>query len=134
MMIKIIVGALVMMTSFVACRSSSPSTQQILRPARINHLAFFKLRDPADAAELISDCDDKLSKIPGVCSYYAGQHLDTGRGGRVDSNYDVGFYVGFVNEKQHEAYVSHPDHLALVEKWRPRWEWIRIHDVLDETP
>lgn len=97
-------------------------------------MVFFKLRTPADAADLISDCDAKLSKIPGVCAYYAGQHLETGRGTRVDSNYDVGFYVGFADEKQYETYVSHPDHTALVEKWRPRWEWIRIHDVLDETP
>jgi hypothetical protein len=101
------------------------------RPARINHLAFFKLKNPADAPELIADCDRMLATIPGVVSYYAGTHLDTGRGERVDSNYDVGFYVGFENEQAYARYVDHPNHVAAVNKWRPRWEWIRVHDIVD---
>lgn len=103
------------------------------RPARINHLAFFKLKDAAGASELIADCDAQLSVIPGVRSYYCGTHLDVGRG-NVDGDYDVGFYVGFENEDDYRSYVNHPNHIALVEKWKPRWEWIRVHDVLDETP
>lgn len=103
------------------------------RPARINHLAFFKLKNPADADELITDCDSQLAIIPGVESYYCGRHLDVGRG-NVDGDYDVGFYVGFENEDDYRSYVNHPNHIALVEKWKPRWEWIRVHDVLDETP
>jgi hypothetical protein len=110
------------------------NTDRSLCPARINHLAFFKLKNPSDASELIADCDNKLARIPRVVSYFCGRHLDTGRGERVDGNYDVGFYVGFVSEEDLSQYVKHPDHTALVEKWRPRWEWIRVHDVLDDSP
>ncbi|MCI0364463.1 MAG: Dabb family protein [Phycisphaerales bacterium] len=103
------------------------------RPARINHLAFFKLKEPADAPELIADCDRLLATIPGVVSYHAGTHLEAGRP-TVDSNYDVGFYVGFAIEADYARYVDHPNHVKAVNKWRPRWEWIRIHDVVDDTP
>lgn len=103
------------------------------RPARINHLAFFKLKDSVDATQLIADCDANLSIIPGVVSYYCGTHLDTGRT-NVDGDYDVGFYVGFESEDAYRNYVNHPNHIALVERWKPRWEWIRVNDVLDETP
>lgn len=115
------------------CRSSQRASTSALpaRPALINHLAFFKLKDPADAPELIADCDRMLATIPGVVSYYAGVHLDTGRGTRVDGDYDVGFYVGFADEQAYARYVDHPSHVAAVNKWRPRWQWIRVHDVVD---
>jgi len=113
-----------------ACATAPPGPP---RPARINHLAFFKLNDPADADELIADCDSMLATIPGVVSYYAGSHLDAGRDA-VDGDYDVGFYVGFANETDYADYVIHPAHVQVVNKWRPRWQWIRVHDVLDNTP
>jgi len=115
-------------------RSQSPAPSAASfppKPARLNHLVFFKLKDSAQADELIADCDRLLATIPGVVSYFAGTHLDTGRGDRVDGNYDVGFYVGFDDEQAYAAYVDHPSHIAAVNKWRPRWEWIRIHDVID---
>lgn len=116
-----------------ACTTCDFSHVRPPRPARINHLAFFKLKNPADAAELIADCDAHLATIPGVLSYYAGTHLDVGRT-NVDGNYDVGFFVGFETEETYREYVHHPSHVMVVEKWKPRWEWIRVHDVLDETP
>lgn len=100
------------------------------QPALINHVVFFKLKDPGTAAELIADCDAKMSLIPGVVRYFCGRHLDTGRS-TVDSNYDVGFYVAFDSLDVYRAYVEHPDHKALVDKWKPRWEWIKIYDVQD---
>ena len=103
------------------------------RPATINHVVFFKLQNPADADELITDCDRMLATIPGVVSYYAGKHIDTGRL-TVNADYDVGLYIGFENEADYSAYVVHPNHVEGVNKWKPRWEWIRVHDVLDDTP
>ena len=95
--------------------------------------AFFKLKNPADADELVRDCDRKLATIRGVVSYYAGKHLDVGRA-TVDGDYDVGLYVGFMTEADYAEYVEHPAHIEVVRKWRPRWRWIRVHDVLDITP
>ncbi len=122
---------LVLATGLLSACAATPSGPR--RPARINHLAFFKLQHPADADELIHDCDTMLATIPGVVSYYAGRHLEAGRA-TVDADYDVGFYVGFESEATYLQYVEHPAHLEVVKKWRQRWLWIRVHDVLDKTP
>ncbi len=102
------------------------------RPARINHVVFFKLKNPNDATKLIHDCDTKLATIPGVVSYFAGPHMETGRAS-VDSDYDVGFYVGFMKETAYREYVEHPAHIEVVEKWKPRLEWLLVRDIVDET-
>jgi hypothetical protein len=99
-------------------------------PARINHTVLFKLADPGDADELIRDCD-RLAAIPGVVSYYRGRHIDIGRP-TVFSDYDVGFFVGFDSVADYRSYVDHPVHVEVVQKWRPRWVWVRVYDVLDE--
>ena len=106
---------------------------QAKRPAKINHVVFFKLEDSGDAPELVADCDRDLATIAGVSSYYCGKHGDFGRK-NVESDYDVGFYVGFESEEAYRAYLTNPDHVAVVQKWKPRWEWIRIYDVVDNTP
>ena len=103
------------------------------RPAKINHVVFFSLQDSGDTQELIEDCDHKLQAISGVVSYWCGEHGDFGRD-LVDGDYDVGFYVGFNSTADYEYYLKHPNHIALVQKWKPRWSSIRIHDVVDETP
>lgn len=109
--------------------ASACSTQ----PARINHVVLIKLQDGAGQPALQHDCDRLLPDIPGVQSYWCGQHGDFGRTG-VDGDYDVALCVGFDRAEDYSAYLVHPDHLELVGTWKPRMEWIRIHDVVDETP
>lgn len=99
-------------------------------PGAINHVVFFDLQDPADSAELIGDCYGLL-RIPGATSGYAGTHYDIGRPS-VLRDYDVGFFVAFDSEDAYRAYVDHPDHIALVEKWNSRWESIRVYDIGDD--
>ncbi|MFG0330405.1 MAG: Dabb family protein [Phycisphaerales bacterium] len=103
------------------------------RAAVVNHPVFFVLNDPSDAAELIDDCDQLIASIPEVSSYYCGRPVDTGRA-TVLSDYDVGLYVGFDSLQDYAAYVDHPNHIEIVEKWRPRAEVIAVRDVLDDTP
>lgn len=101
-------------------------------PGRINHVVFFTLEEGADEAdrnELILDSLE-LGRIPGVVACYAGTHIDTGRD-TVLSDYDVGFFVAFDSEEDYAAYLRHPDHEALVAKWRPRLAELRVYDVLD---
>jgi hypothetical protein len=121
-----------------ACQASTAKRERTMaaapRPALINHLAFFRLKNPQDAAELIADCDASLGTIPQVVAYFCGRHLDTGRGERIDSDYDVGFYVGFLSQADYTTYVEHPRHKEMLAKWQPRWEWIRVIDVADTTP
>lgn len=102
------------------------------RPARIHHLVYFKLLDPTDASELIGDCDSLLAGIQGVRAYFCGRHLETGRA-VVVHDYDVGLYLGFDTRADYLTYVAHPEHEGVVAKWRPRAEWLRVHDIEDST-
>ncbi len=36
--------------------------------------------------------------------------------------------------EDYDRYLSHGNHQSIVHKWGSRLEWVRIHDVLDETP
>ncbi len=65
-------------------------------------------------------------------SYYCGRHFETGRA-TVNADYTVGLFVGFDSAEDYEAYVTHPDHVWIVQKWRPRTEILRVHDILDES-
>ena len=113
-------------TSRADARASAP------RPALISHVVFFKLQDPSGAPALIDACDTMLSEIPGVVSYAAGRHIDTGRP-TVDGDYDVGLYIGFDTEDAYAAYVDHPQHVELVNEWKPRLAWLRVYDIHDPT-
>lgn len=120
---------LIAMLATIGC-AATPDTLPP-RPAKINHFVVFKLNDPAQANELIRDCDELLGTIPGVVSYFAGRHHDVGRD-HIYSDYDVGFFVGFNSDEDYEVYVDHPNHIAVVEKWRPRMESMRVYDVFDD--
>lgn len=113
-------------TRTIHCPTIDPAPKA---PGSINHVVFFDLQDPTDADELIEECYDLFS-IPGVTSGYAGKHYDIGRDS-VLRDYDVGFFVAFDSEADYRAYVEHPAHVALVEKWQPRWDAIRVYDVGD---
>lgn len=121
-------------TTAKAVRTTEAATAPAKRPARINHFVFVKLKNPADADLLIADSDQELGQLPMIVAYACGKPLDTGRGDRVDSDYDVGLFIGFASEADYTAYVEHPRHEALIAKWKPQWEWIRIQDVADLTP
>ena len=129
-MMKHTVLLIAMAILFVGCGTMG---QRPFRPAVINHLVFFSLLDPEERYELIEDCDSGLSAIGGIVSYWCGEHGEFGRS-KVDGDYDVGLYVGFDSNDAYNQYLNHPNHLSLVEKWKNRWGWIRIHDVVDETP
>ena len=94
-------------------------------------MVFIKLQDPEDRAALIADCDAMLSSIPGVTAYSAGRRLDVGR---ETMDFDVGLYIGFETEADYAAYVENESHKELVERWKPNLEWLRVYDLLDETP
>ena len=115
---------------FVGCAACKSG---IVRGAAVNHVVFFGLQDPADINELIEDCDAKLSTIEGAVSYWRGVAGDFERS-TVDEDYDVCLYVGFESDEAYQYYLDHPDHVALVQKWRSRWRWIRVHDVVDNSP
>lgn len=103
------------------------------RPARapLQHVVLIKLRDASQVDALLADTRRHLSAVPEVSELWVGRPFDVGRTG-VDLDWDVGVIVGFANRHAYGAYLAHPQHTALVETWQPRWEWIRVHDLLDE--
>ena len=123
------------MSLIVACFLFCGCTQrgtQTLNQAKINHLVFFGLQNQGDRQELIGDCNQKLSSIEGVVSYWCGEHGDFGRD-TVDSDYDVSVCFGFDSKEDYACYLKHPAHVEVVQKWKPRWNWIRIHDVVNHS-
>lgn len=114
------------------CGTITTTTAHSLRPARISHIVFIKLKDPADAPALIADSDKTLPKIRCVTRYTCGRHLDMGRA-NVIHDYDVGLYVGFETNDEYAAYVQHPAHVAFVKEWAPKSEWIHVYDFADDT-
>ena len=108
------------------------ASQPALTPARINHVVFFKLKDPDEAAALVAESREALGTIPGVICLFAGQHADSGRP-TVETGYDACVYVGFASMEDYAAYVSHPNHTGLVGRWKDRFEWYKVYDVRDET-
>lgn len=98
--------------------------------ATISHVVFVDLADPSDADELLADGRAMLASIPTVTAYSAGRHIDTGRA-TVLGDYDVGMILGFGCVEGLNAYVVHPDHVAFVDKWRPRLTGLRVYDIHD---
>ena len=42
--------------------------------------------------------------------------------------------IWFASAKDYAAYLAHPNHVALVEKWKPRLTMLEVYDVIDESP
>lgn len=101
-------------------------------PASVNHVVFFKLKNPAEAEALIAESRETLGRIPGVISLFAGRHLDTGRPA-VETGYDACVYVGFADAGDYAAYLTHPEHTSLVARWKDRFEWFKVYDIHDTS-
>ncbi|MFP4055971.1 MAG: family 16 glycoside hydrolase [Candidatus Brocadiia bacterium] len=105
-----------------------------LAPGTLVHSVYFWLKDGAtekDAEALIADCRAKLQPLEGVARLDVGRPAPGGRG-VVDASYHVGLVVVFADREAYQAYLDHPDHLALVEKHKPLWERIVVYDVMRE--
>jgi hypothetical protein len=101
------------------------------RPQRIAHIVFIELNNPGDYDEILRDSEAMLSTIPGVSTYHAGAHLDTGRSTILD-DYDLAIILGFESEADLAHYVAHEQHIEYVTKWKPKLRVLRVYDVLDE--
>lgn len=122
-----------MFTVFLLSAGCSTGPSGPPHPARINHVVLIALSDDSDPTAVIMDCDRLLPDIPSVRSYWCGQHGDFGRSG-VDAEYDLALCVGFDDDQGYADYLVHPHHVELVETWKPHFKWIRIHDVVDQSP
>ncbi|MHC5209355.1 MAG: Dabb family protein [Planctomycetota bacterium] len=92
------------------------------------HLVLIRLSDPARAPELSRETQERLSRIPSVIGLQVGRPEDIGRAG-VDLDFDVGIVVSFRDVQRYRDYLEHPEHVALLQAWKPRWSAIRIFDL-----
>lgn len=107
----------------------APST----RPAPILHVVFVRLKDPLDVADAARESLEAVAQMPFVTTAFAGLPLETGRE-EVVRDYDFCFTLGFQTREDLRAYEVHSAHTALLDRWRDRIEWIRIHDSQDVRP
>ncbi len=120
-----------LLAPWTALAGCATAPERPLRPAPILHLVYFHLADPADADALRADCEELLTRIPGVVAYAAGRHLDTGRD-TVDGDYDLALLVGFPDVEAYQVYLGHDLHLELLARWKDELTSYTIHDVLDQ--
>ena len=100
--------------------------------ATIVHSVYFWLKDTAteqDTKALIRDSKALLGPLPCVLQLDVGRPLGKARGA-VDGSYHVGLVVYFADQAGYDAYVKHPSHLKLVEKYKTLWEKIVVYDFV----
>lgn len=99
------------------------------RAALIHHVVLIRLNDPDDLAAVTADCDRLLPSIPGVHQYWRGTHLDTGRP-NVIGDYSLALHVAFTDREAYRAYLAHPNHVELADRWRAEGTML-IYDAWD---
>jgi len=94
---------------------------------RIQHVVLVELDDPARAPEMMQDMRVAFEAIPSLAGWQAGPKVDTGRP-QVQAWYTIGIVTEFDSVEDYRAYLEHPRHKALVEKWKPRWKRSEMFD------
>ena len=101
--------------------------------APLQHIVLIRLRDPLDTAALVDACNALAEAVPTVRTAFAGLHEDIGRD-TIVRDYDVCLIVGFDSVEGYRAYLEHPAHIQMLQEWKDRIEWLRIHDARDVPP
>lgn len=94
------------------------------------HTVHFWLTDGASAAmrdELLRDCRELLSQIPGVRHLWAGVPVPSERS-VVDGTYDVGLCVIFDDKAGHDVYQPHPLHERFISRNKGHWAKVQVRD------
>lgn len=117
------------MLGLVSCSSTEHGAgpAPLSAPGVVTHVVMFDLVEGADVDALIADCDRWIAPIPTVIAYDVGRPLDIGRAG-LALDFDLGLVVAFEDVEGYRAYLAHPDHVRLVEVWKPQFEGLTIHD------
>jgi hypothetical protein len=124
-----ILGVILLATT--ACVSAPLASDAKAEPW-LAHDVYFDLTD--DSAEshdaFVQSCWDKLAKIDGVRFFACGKR-DVSLDRPVnDQEYDISLHVVFESRAAHDAYQTHPDHLALVDMHKTNWSGVRVFDSL----
>ncbi len=96
----------------------------------VNHVILLWLKQPdnLDQVQQIIQATELLQQIPGVIKIRTGVSIPSSRK-IVDSSFDIGIHMLFVNQQVMEEYINHPDHTKTVrEDIMPLVEKIVIYD------
>ena len=94
---------------------------------RVQHVVLVELDEPARASEMMQDMRQAFEAIPTLAGWQAGPKVDTGRP-QVQTWYTIGLVTEFDSVDDYKAYLEHPRHKALVEKWKPHWKRSEMFD------
>lgn len=140
----ILAMGLIALAPLAGCRTDGASRRAADRqavgaaasPARMGevlHVVLVRLNDPLDTAACADATLAMVDQIPSIRGAFLGLHLETGRD-TVQGDYDLCLTLSFDSRDGLEAYIKHPAHMAILEEWGPRIEWIRIHDAREVRP
>lgn len=127
-MIKILALILVTTVTFSCQVLFEPPTQ------RVNHVVICWLKEPGDKVQQaqIIQASKEFKKIPGVLEVRAGKVIPSERK-VVDSSFDVAIFLSFETEKDLQAYLDHPDHVAAVNQiLKPFTSKVLVYDFLEK--
>jgi hypothetical protein len=113
-----------------ACNTAPP------RPATINHVVLAWFKDTVSAAEIaeIRARSLELRGIPGLETIQAGSAVPSERP-IVDDSFDLGLVMGFESVQAMQVYLTHPSHLAFVERYlKGKVERLLVYDIASTAP
>ncbi len=120
--------ALPLVLTLAACSGMKMRVKPAETPDPVlQHVVLVQLDDPSLAPEMLRDSREAFEAIPSLRRWDMGPRVDTGRPGLPDW-YTVGLVTSFDTLADYRAYLEHPRHKALVEKWKPRWKRSEIYD------
>jgi len=120
--------ALPLVLTLAACSGMKMRVKPAEAPDPVlQHVVLVQLDDPSLAPEMLRDSREAFEAIPSLRRWDMGPRVDTGRTGLPDW-YTVGLVTVFDSIADYQAYLEHPRHRALVEKWKPHWKRSEIYD------
>lgn len=98
--------------------------------AMFSHIVIFWTdpQQPGAADELIAGANQYLRNLPGVRHFHVGKMVSSPRP-VVEQSYQVGLNLVFSDAAAEQAYQTHPQHVAFVEKvFKPLCTKVVIYD------
>lgn len=97
---------------------------------QVVHNVYFSLHDnsPAAIERLVASCKKYLTDHPGTVYFNAGVLSQPLSRPVNDRDFDVALHVIFASMADHDAYQTHPRHIAFIEENKPTWKKVRVFD------
>jgi hypothetical protein len=112
----------------IGLASCASRRQPVLQQPEVLHVVLVKLKNPADAQELVNDTQRTLGLTSDAHALTPGVALGVKRP-EVDDDYTVAFVMEFRDADCYQRYLESEAHKGLVARWLPRAERLRAMDI-----